>query len=316
MFRLVEKRRWFFLLSALIIIPGLIAMIYSLATTGLPFKLAIDFTGGSIWELSFPQAVQQADVRALFVETGPTLGADFSDTLVTTLGDDKSVQVRLKSIDETQRLALMAALKEKFGAGVVEQQFSAVGPAIGQEVTQAAVLAVIAAALAILVFLIVAFRKVPHPFRYGVSAVVAMLHDILVTVGIFSICSLLFGWEADALFLTAVLTVIGFSVQDTIVVFDRIRENTPKYRGEPFGQIANRSLAETLHRSLATQLNSLFVMAALLLFGGATIKQFIAVMFYGLISGTYSSLFNAVPILVGWEERDLLGLKKAQAQAA
>lgn len=315
MFRLVEKRRWFFLLSALIIIPGLIAMIYSLATTGLPFKLAIDFTGGSIWELSFPQAVQPADVRTLFVETGPTVGADFSDTLVTTLGGGTSVQVRLKSIDETQRLQLMAAMKEKYG-DVVEQQFSAVGPAIGQEVTQAAVLAVIAAALAILFFLIIAFRKVPHPFRYGVSAVVAMLHDILVTIGIFSICSLLFGWEADALFLTAVLTVIGFSVQDTIVVFDRIRENTPKYRGEPFSVIANRSLAETVHRSLATQLNALFVMAALLLFGGATIKQFIAVMFYGLISGTYSSLFNAVPILVGWEERDLLGLKKAQAQAA
>ncbi len=315
MFRLVEKRRWFFLLSALIIIPGLIAMIYSLATTGLPFKLAIDFTGGSIWELSFPQAVQPADVRTLFVETGPTVGADFSDTLVTTLGGGTSVQVRLKSIDETQRLQLMAAMKEKYG-DVVEQQFSAVGPAIGQEVTQAAVLAVIAASLAILFFLIIAFRKVPHPFRYGVSAVVAMLHDILVTIGIFSICSLLFGWEADALFLTAVLTVIGFSVQDTIVVFDRIRENTPKYRGEPFSVIANRSLAETVHRSLATQLNALFVMAALLLFGGATIKQFIAVMFYGLISGTYSSLFNAVPILVGWEERDLLGLKKAQAQAA
>lgn len=315
MFRLVEKRRWFFLLSALIIIPGLIAMIYSLATTGLPFKLAIDFTGGSIWELSFPQAVQPADVRTLFVETGPTVGADFSDTLVTTLGGGTSVQVRLKSIDETQRLQLMAAMKEKYG-DVVEQQFSAVGPAIGQEVTQAAVLAVIAAALAILFFLIIAFRKVPHPFRYGVSAVVAMLHDILVTIGIFSLCSLLFGWEADALFLTAVLTVIGFSVQDTIVVFDRIRENTPKYRGEPFSVIANRSLAETVHRSLATQLNALFIMAALLLFGGATIKQFIAVMFYGLISGTYSSLFNAVPILVGWEERDLLGLKKAQAQAA
>lgn len=316
MFRLVEQRRWFFLLSALIIVPGLVAMIFSLATTGLPFKLAIDFTGGSIWELSFPQPIQPADLRAVFVESGAALDADFSDTAVTTLGDGKTVQVRLKTIDEAQRLALMAAMKEKFGADVVEQQFSAVGPAIGQEVTQAAVFAVLGAALAILVFLIIAFRKVPHPFRYGVSAIAAMLHDILVTVGIFSICSLLFGWEADALFLTAVLTVIGFSVQDTIVVFDRIRENTPKYRGEPFTMIANRSLAETLHRSLATQLNALFVMAALLIFGGATIKQFIAVMFYGLISGTYSSLFNAVPILVGWEERDLLGLKKAQALAA
>jgi preprotein translocase SecF subunit len=182
-------------------------------------------------------------------------------------------------------------------------------------VTQAAVLAVIAASLAIMGFLIVAFRKVPHPFRYGVSAVIAMIHDIFVTVGIFSICSLLFGWQADALFLTAVLTVIGFSVQDTIVVFDRIRENLPKYRGESFTRIADRSLSETLHRSLATQLNALFVMAALLIFGGSTIRQFIAVMFYGLISGTYSSIFNAVPILAGWEDRDLLGLKQARTQS-
>jgi preprotein translocase SecF subunit len=188
-------------------------------------------------------------------------------------------------------------------------------PAIGQEVTRAAVIAVIAASLAILAFLMVAFRKVSHPIRYGVSALAAMLHDILGTVGVFSIMSLLFGWEADALFLTAILTVIGFSVQDKIVVFDRIRENSPKYRGEPFAAIANRSLLETLHRSLATQLNALFIMAALLLFGGATIKQFIAVMFYGLVSGTYSSIFNAVPLLVAWEERDFLGIKRRRDAA-
>ncbi|MCX6032913.1 MAG: protein translocase subunit SecF [Chloroflexi bacterium] len=310
MFRLVEQRRWYFLLSALVIIPGLIAMIYSTATTGLPFRLAIDFTGGSIWELRFEQAIQPGDLRAIFSDAG------LGDTAVTTIGDGRTAQVRLKPIEETQKVALMDAIKAKFGSGVTEEQFSTVGPAIGQEVTQAAVIAVIAAALAITMFLVIAFRKVAHPFRYGVSAVAAMVHDILVTVGIFSILSLFFGWEADALFLTAILTVISFSVQDTIVVFDRIRENSPKYRGESFGLIANRSLLETLHRSLATQLNALFIMAALMLFGGATIKQFIAVMFYGLISGTYSSIFNAVPILVAWEERDFLGTKKSQVASA
>ncbi len=314
MVQLVERRKWYFLLSALIIIPGLVAMIYSTITTGLPFKLAIDFTGGAIWELQFDQAVQPAVLREVFVDAG------YSDTTVTTLGDGLMAQVRLKSIDETEKVALISAVKARFGEDVAEVQFSSVGPAIGREVTQAAVLAVIAASLAILAFLVVAFRKVSHPFRYGVSAIAAMIHDILVTAGVFSICSLVFGWEADALFLTAILTVIGFSVQDTIVVFDRIRENSPKnspkYRGESFGAIANRSLLETIHRSLATQLNALFVMAALLLFGGATIKQFIAVMFYGLISGTYSSIFNAVPILVGWEERDLFGTRKRQAEAA
>jgi preprotein translocase SecF subunit len=309
MFRLVEQRRWYFLLSALVIIPGLIAMIYSTATTGLPFKLAIDFTGGSIWELRFDRPIQPGELRQIFTDAG------LGDTAVNTLGDGRTAQVRLKPIEEDQKLSLMNAIKEKFGPEVVEEQFSTVGPAIGQEVTQAAVVAVIAAAFAITMFLIAAFRKVAHPFRYGISAVIAMVHDILVTTGIFSIFSLFFGWEADALFLTALLTVISFSVQDTIVVFDRIRENSPKYRGEPFSAIANRSLLETLHRSLATQLNALFVMAALLLFGGATVKQFIAVMFYGLISGTYSSIFNAVPILVAWEEKSLFGIPKAPQRA-
>jgi len=283
-------------------------MIYSTITTGLPFKLAIDFTGGSIWELSFPQPVQPADLRQVFIDAG------LSDTAVTTLSGGNTLQVRLKPLDETQKIQLTTAIKTKFGSGVNELQFTSVGPAIGREVTQASVLAVIAAAIAIMLFLVVAFRKVPHPFRYGASAVIAMIHDIFVTAGVFSILSLIFNWQADALFLTAVLTVIGFSVQDTIVVFDRIRENTPKYRGESFTQIADRSLTETLHRSLATQLNALFIMAALLIFGGSTINQFIAVMIIGLISGTYSSIFNAVPILAGWEDKDLLGLKIAKTQ--
>lgn len=308
MYRIVEHRRWYFLLSLLIIVPGLISMIYSTATTGTPFKVAIDFTGGAIWELGFEQPVQPAELRAIFVDAG------FNDTAVTTLGDGKSAQVRLKPIDEAQKINLMAAVKAKYGANVTETQFALVGPAIGSEVTQAAVVAVLAASFAITAFLVIAFRKVPHPARYGVSAVIAMLHDILVTLGIFSILSLLFGWEADALLLTAILTVISFSVQDTIVVFDRIRENSIKYRGDAFHTVADRSLLETLHRSLATQLNALFIMAALLLFGGATIRQFVAVMFFGLISGTYSSIFNAVPILAAWEEKDLLGTKNRAPQ--
>jgi preprotein translocase subunit SecF len=308
MYRIVEHRKWYFLISLLIIAPGLLAMIYSTATTGKPFKVAIDFTGGAIWELSFDKAIQPADLRQVFVDAG------LNDTAVTTLGDGKTAQVRLKPVDDDQKLSLMQAMKAKFGQSVAESQFALVGPAIGSEVTQAAVVAVFAAAIAITLFLVVAFRKVAHPFRYGVSAVIAMFHDILVTMGIFAIFSLLFGWEADALLLTAILTVISFSVQDTIVVFDRIRENSGKYRGEAFGLIADRSLLETLHRSLATQLNALFMMGALLLFGGPTIRQFVAVMFFGLISGTYSSIFNAVPILVAWEERDFLGTKKRQPQ--
>jgi preprotein translocase subunit SecF len=310
MYQLVEKRRWYFLFSAVIIVPGLIAMIYSTVTTGLPFKLAIDFTGGSLWVLEFRQPVAPAELRAIFVQEG------FPDAQVTTVGNTRTLQVRTKPVTTEQKIQIEAKIDATLGPGVTELTFTEIGPALGSEVSQAAALAVIAAAVVIMLFLTVEFRRVPHPFRYGVSAIIAMIHDILVTVGIFSIFSLLLGWEADALFLTALLTVIGFSVQDTIVVFDRIRENTPKYRGESYTTIADRSLLETMHRSLAVQLCSMFMMVALLLFGGATLREFIFIMLIGLISGTYSSLFNAVPLLAGWEDHDLLGIKKHQPVSA
>lgn len=298
MYNIVEKRGWYFLLSALVIIPGLVAMIYSTVTYGSPLRLSIDFTGGAFWELRFEQPMQPTAVRDVFT------AADLGDTIVQTVGDGRTVVIRLKPIDNETKIALRQSLEERFGPAD-ELQFRSVGPTIGREVTQAATVAVVVAALAILGFIIVAFRRVPHPFRFGICAIIAMIHDILVTMGLFAIAGLALGWEVDALFLTALLTVIGFSVQDTIVVFDRIRENTPKRRGEPFETIVNRSLLETIHRSLATQLNAIFIMVALLFFGGATIKQFIATMLVGLISGTYSSIFNAVPLLVVWEQGDL-----------
>jgi preprotein translocase SecF subunit len=146
---------------------------------------------------------------------------------------------------------------------------------------------------------------VPKALRYGLSAIAAMIHDVLVVMGVASLTGLLLGWEVDALFLTAVLTILAYSVQDSIVLFDRIRENIPIHLGEPYETIVNRSIWETIHRSLATQLNAFFVMAAILLFGGETIKQFIAILFIGLLSGTYSSIFTAVPLLVAWEKGEI-----------
>lgn len=300
MFNIVEKRHWFFLLSALIIIPGLAVMIYSIAMFGSPVKLGIDFTGGALLELRFDQVVETTDVRQVFDDNG------FTGSTVQTTIDEQTVLIRTKPMEPEEKEAVVNALSDRFGA-VEELRFESVGPAVGAEVTQTAAIAVAVAALFILGFIIFAFRKVPNAFRYGVCAIAAMLHDILVTVGLFSVAGLVLGWEADALFLTALLTVIGFSVQDTIVVFDRIRENIPKRRGESFETIVNRSLLETIHRSLATQLNAVFVLIALLLFGGATVKQFVAVLLVGLLSGTYSSIFNAVPLLVVWETRKLVG---------
>ena len=299
MFSIVEKRHWYFLLSALIIIPGLIAMAYSTVVYGSPIKLGIDFTGGALLELQFEEEVLPGEVRDVFVDQG------YPDTTVQSTGEG-AVLIRTKPLDPEVKDQLESELVDRFGA-MEELRFESVGPSVGEEVTRAATIAVAVAALFILLFIIFAFRKVPNAVRYGVCAIAAMLHDILVTLGLFSIASLVLNWQADALFLTALLTVIGFSVQDTIVVFDRIRENIPKRRGESFEMVVNRSLLETIHRSLATQLNAIFVLVALLLLGGATMKQFVAVLLAGLLSGTYSSIFNAVPLLVVWETRKLIG---------
>jgi preprotein translocase SecF subunit len=242
--------------------------------------------------------VSPAEVRQVFVARG------YGDTTTQNTTDAKTVLIRSKDLESTEKATLEAVLTDRFGP-LTELRFAQVGPTVGREVTRSAGIAIAAAAIAIMGFIMFAWRRVPNAWRYGICATTATLHDVLVTVGLFSILGLLLGWEADSLFLTAMLTVTGYSVQDTIVVFDRIRENTPKRRGEPYELIVNRSLLETLHRSLATQLNAIFILVAVLLFGGANIRQFIAILLIGLISGTYSSIFTAVPLLVVWEKGEI-----------
>ncbi|MGQ9553054.1 MAG: protein translocase subunit SecF [Anaerolineae bacterium] len=309
---IIGKRRWYFLISLLVIVPGVTAMIYSMIYFGSPMRLSIDFTSGTLLELRFANPVPSAEVWAVYAERG------YNDTSVQTAEDDRTVLIRSKQLPLDTKQEIVAELEKRFGPAE-QRRYESVGPAVGHEVTRAATIAIIVGAFAILAFIIVAFRGVPNAFRYGVCAIVAMVHDILVTTGLFSLMGLFAGWEVDSLFLTALLTVVGFSVQDTIVVFDRIRENIPKRRGESFEMVVNRSLLETLHRSLATQLNAMFVLVAILFFGGATIKQFVATLLAGMISGTYSSIFNAVPLLVVWETgeagavlRRLFGRRRVQ----
>ena len=309
MFNIVEKRHWYFLISALIIIPGLIAIVYSFITFGTPMRLGIDFTGGTLLELRFQQPVSPDAVRDVLAANG------FPDPILQTTSDPNTVVLRTKEMGTAEKEQIEADLVAVLGS-VDTLRYETVGPTVGAEVTKAASVAILAAALLIIAYIVFSFRKVPNAFRYGVCAVIAMFHDILVTVGLFALATLLLGWEADALFLTATLTVVGFSVQDTIVVFDRIRENIPKRRGESFETVVNRSLLETLHRSLATQLNAMFVLVALLLFGGATMGHFVAVLLVGMLSGTYSSIFNAVPLLVVWETGKVVGgAREARATA-
>jgi preprotein translocase SecF subunit len=303
MFNLVQKRRWYFLISGVIILIGVLTMTYSVVTleTRTPFPLSVDFRSGTRFVLRFEGAISEGQIRRVFADYGVT------NPSVTRLGEvgENTWQIRSEFITSSDAQAIKTGLATIAPIDESRTEVDSVSPTVGAEVTRAAALAVLVAALAILLFLVIAFRQVPNAFRYGACAIAAMVHDILVAMGFMSIAGLLFGWEADALFLTAMLTVIGFSVQDTIVVFDRIRENIPRRKNEDFETVVNRSVLETLHRSLATQLNAIFVMVALLFFGGASIQQFIAVLLVGMLAGTYSSIFNAVPLLVAWEKGEL-----------
>jgi preprotein translocase SecF subunit len=451
MFNIVEKRRLFFIISSIVIALGIGMMVFSTVETGSPFRLSIDFQGGSIYEFQFiEEGATESTIRDVFAENGEDnviiqqLGgatADFrvvSETeldlaavtaAVDDLADDSggvdaeiteesiylfsfdadaididavretfrdndltnvfirevegadsalfsvvspvnaadevvetldlinetapltyeqiateviSVQIEAEAINEADVTTALDAngvevtfvqrepYRWSVRGGFEEQQTSdaiieglddiatldrgslrveAVSETIGQEVTQAAFVAVALAAVVITGFIVLAFRQIPNATRYGLCAIAAMVHDVLIVMGVMSLAGFIAGWEIDALFLTAVLTVVGFSVQDSIVVFDRIRENIPKHIGEPYETIVNRSIWETIHRSLATQLNAFFIMIAILVFGGETSRQFIAILFIGLLSGTYSSIFTAVPLLVAWEKGEIPFLK-------
>jgi preprotein translocase SecF subunit len=192
-------------------------------------------------------------------------------------------------------------------SGIYMQQLgtAVVSGSVASETTRNAFLAVLAASGFILLWIWFSFRKVDRPWRYGTSAIVALLHDVLVVLGVFSILGWLVGLQIDALFITALLTVVGFSVHDTIVVFDRIRENMQRRTSETFDQVVNASLVQTMARSLNTSLTVIFTLTALTLFGGTTIRPFTLALRVGIISGTYSSIFNASMVLVMWDKGEL-----------
>lgn len=325
MFNLVEKRRYYFLFSGIITLIGVITLIYSTIETDRPLQLSIDFTGGQLFELQFTEPVEEQELRDTFTAAGfQQLVVQELTPLETELLDETAYpdgsrwSVRTEEIDDVASIDdTLAFIEENLNPLDLEATTtSEVSGAVGDEVTQAAILATLAATAVTLIFMWFAFRRVPHPFRYGACAIAAMVHDILIMLTTMSILGLLFDWQADTLFLTAMLTVVGFSVQDTIVVFDRIRENIPKRRNETYETVVNRSILETIHRSLATQLNAIFVMVAIALFGGETIRQFIIILLVGLTTGTYSSIFIAVPLLVAWQKGEIPFLKPSEEEVS
>ncbi len=291
---IISKKKWYFLLSGLVIIPGFL----SLWIFGL--KLSIDFTGGSLLEVKIANhksEIRNQELQDVIVGTGVEISSIQQS-------GDKTYLLRMKAIDKNQEEKVKRAISDKFGS-TEELRFETVGPTIGKEISINALKALALSSILIVIYIAWSFRKVPKPassWRFGVCAIVALLHDVLVVVGVFSLLGQFKGVEVDSLFVTALLTVIGFSVHDTIVVFDRIRENLRTMIGAPFAQIVNESIIQTLNRSLNTSLTVVFVLVALLLFGGGTIKWFVVALLVGIISGTYSSIFNASPLLVVWEE--------------
>lgn len=304
---ILGKRYLFFAISAILILPGLIVM----AIWGLP--LAIDFQGGTLLDLSFASGTPPApaDVVALYEDLG------INDAQVTTAGDGVLL-IRSSVIDEVKTGDVIEEMQTRFKDAVTVRRSDSVGPTIGREVTTRAAVAVAIAALAVIVYITFAFRGVQHSFRYGICAIIAMIHDVLVVISLAAIGGRLFGWQVDSLFLTALLSVIGFSVQDKVVVFDRIRENSSVLRRLPFETLANHSIIQTLQRSINTQLMTVeYMLLALALFGGVTLREFAVILLVGLFMGTYSSIFIAAPILVIWENKEWktwFGRKSASAQ--
>lgn len=324
----VGKRPWFYLISLLIIIPGLVSL---LLPNGL--RQGIEFSSGTSFSLRFEERVSTVDLRSALAELS------HENARVQSTGNNKLL-VRTDLIEGASsapligpapasgREELETALQERFGplldndGNVINRflEFSSVSPSVSSDIGRNAAIAVAVAALAILIYITLTFISVPNSLRYGACAIAALAHDVVLVLGAASLLGRLFGFEVDTLFITAMLTIVGFSVHDTIVVFDRVRENVLRAESAGLriglGQAVNASLNQTLARSLNTSVTVVLVLISLILLGGETIRDFLTIMLIGLVSGTYSSIFVASQLLVSWEERDLPRLLNREAEAS
>lgn len=293
---LASKRKTWFTISLIAILPGLISLIF------FGLRLGIDFTGGSQILLQFNDPVETETVATVLRSEG------YESVQVQTAQVDEGngIQIRMPEVTEgsAQKEQLYAALQAEAG-DFTELDFSTIGASVGNAISDRAILAVALASIGILLYIGYAFRNTQNPWLYGGCAIVAMLHDVLLVIGIFSILGAIANVEIDALFVTALLTVIGFSVHDTIVVFDRIRENLARRAAPTFEGVVDYSLAQTLVRSLNTSLTVVLTLLALYLFGGSTTRNFVLALLIGVVSGTYSSIFNASQLLVAWENGEI-----------
>lgn len=297
---LIKTSKFFLTLSTILVLVSIVLLFVPGP------KLSVEFAGGTLMNVTIPAGKTKEDIRkaldAFRSADGKTLG---SVTVSTTR--DGNALIRMRDLNNEEHLALIASLKQQVG-NVEENQFTTIGPTVGASLKQRSLYALVIASLGIIVYIALAFYKVPRklsPWRFGFFAVVAMLHDLIVTSGIFVILSHFTNFEFDTLFITALLTILGYSVNDTIIIFDRIRENVSfADKREDFAMTAERSLWETITRTINTSLTTLITLICLYFLGSESIRWFILALIIGITFGNYSSYFVATPLLVFWRKKE------------
>jgi preprotein translocase subunit SecF len=290
-FNFMSRKRLWFGISAAMLVPGLIAILMGMLQFGTPVKLGIDFTGGSLLQATFERPVTASGIKHVMTAVG-------HDEAQVQIADGRTALIRAKALSNEERTRLTAALSTEYGRFSADR-FESVGPTVGKELLTNSLWA-----LGLTLLGIVGYVSYRYQLDFALCAIAALMHDVVLLVGVFALLGLTLGVEVDGLFVTALLTVIGFSVHDTIVIYDRIRENM---RGagkrDTFDDVANRSIKETLARSVNTSLTVCLTLVALCLFGGETIRWFVFAMLLGILAGTYSSIFNASQLLSLWRMR-------------
>jgi len=288
MIDIIGKRFWFFLVSGIAILLSIIF----LGVFGL--KPGLEFSSGSSMTISFSQKVDHSALKEELANLG------YGNSIIQTTGEGDFL-IRTVALTDEVKKQLEAGLTDKFGP-LTEKSFQTIDPIIARQTSRTTIIALIVATFVMLLYIIFAFRRVPKSFRYGTSFTIALVHDVLITAGIFSILGVLAGWEIDLMFITGILAVIGVSIDNTIVVFDRIRENVRKGISSSFEVVTNYSIVETLSRCLNTTITIVIVTLVLLLFVGGSIQNFVWVLLIGSIVGTFDSIFVAPSLLVVWEQ--------------
>ena len=317
MLDIVGKRGWYFLFSALIIVPGILSMLLPPGWVTLESGLrpGIDFTSGSVFNVTFSADVDEADIQERMTELG------HSEALVQQVGlNNYFIRTDLLAEAEagglSEREIIERDLEQFLGLDRARVEFDSVSPIVASETVNIAFYALAAASVFIMLYVWYAFRRVPKAYRYGVSAVLALAHDVLIILGVFSILGRVIGFEVNSMFIVGLLIVAGYSVNDTIVVFDRIRENVSRHPDRDLGGLVNISIMETMGRSLNTSITTLVVLIAMLLIGGPSIRELLLVLAIGAVAGTYSSIFIASQYLVIWDRGELGRIRRLGRPAA